>query len=97
MKEYKKTIDIYISLNDKVNIDIELNNSSFNKALSFRNIQYLDKLFTTSVEKGIEQGIEQGIAKNKLDVARKLLEKNVSLDIISESTGLTIEEINNLK
>ena len=37
MKEYKKTIDIYVVLNDKVNINVELNDSNFNEFLSLRN------------------------------------------------------------
>ena len=46
--------------------------------------------------KGIEQGIQEGIGQEKNSIAKKLLEKNISLDIISETTGLTIEEIKKL-
>ena len=51
-KEYKKTIDIFICLNDKVNIDVELNNSNYNDVISFRNELYSSKIFSMSVEKG---------------------------------------------
>lgn len=52
MKEYKKTIDIYVVLNDKVNINVELNDSSFNEVLSLRNGMYESKLYSMLLEKG---------------------------------------------
>ena len=33
LKEYKKTIDIFVKLNNKIYVNLELNNSSFNKYL----------------------------------------------------------------
>lgn len=45
------------------------------------------------IEQGIVQGIEQGSKKEKLDIAKKLLSLNISLDDISKATGLSIEEI----
>ena len=52
MNEYKKTIDIYVVLNDKVNINVELNDSKFGEAISLRNGIYESKLFTMMLEKG---------------------------------------------
>jgi len=51
-KEYKKTVDIYISLNDKICIDVELNNGPFNEVTSLRNELYASKLFSMMLEKG---------------------------------------------
>ena len=52
-------------------------------------------------EKGIETGMAAGIAKGKkesiLETAKKLLKEKVDIDIISKCTGLTQEEINNLR
>jgi len=50
-----------------------------------------------SLRKGIQQGIEQGIELNKKEVAKNMLNKNIDLNTILECTGLTEEEINNLK
>ena len=47
-------------------------------------------------EKGIEQGIEKGIEQEKIEIAKELLNNNVSLDIIMKSTGLSKEEIEKL-
>ncbi|MDR1651363.1 MAG: hypothetical protein LBR87_06225 [Synergistaceae bacterium] len=43
-------------------------------------------------KKGIEKGIEEG----RLEVARNLLARGVSLDIIAESAGLSPEKIREL-
>ena len=48
-------------------------------------------------EKGIEQGIEKGIEQEKIEIAKELLNNKVKVDIIMKSTGLSKEEIANLK
>ena len=48
------------------------------------------------LEKGIEQGIEQGSKKTLLETAKNLKKLGVSLDKISEATGLSIDDLNNL-
>lgn len=44
-----------------------------------------------------EEGLEQGTKLAKLDMAKKLLSKNKSLEEIQEFTDLTILEIEELK
>ena len=39
----------------------------------------------------------KGLEDAKKEIAKKLLENNISIEIIKKSTGLTEEEINNLK
>ena len=48
-------------------------------------------------KKGEEKGIKKGIKKGIIDVAKKMLEMNFKIEDISEATGLSIEEIENLK
>lgn len=43
--------------------------------------------------KGVKAGIEQGIEKEKISVIKKLKEENLSVEIISKVTGLSVEEI----
>ena len=45
---------------------------------------------------GIDKGLKQGERNTKLSIAKKMKEKKVHINIISECTGLTVEEINNL-
>ena len=53
------------------------------------------------IKQGIEQGIKQGIVRGSqekaLEMAKKCLDKKLSIETISELTGLSIVEIENLK
>ena len=40
---------------------------------------------------------DKGIEKSKLDIAKNMLESNMSIDMISKFTGLSTEEIENLR
>ena len=51
---------------------------------------------TLATERGIEQGIEKGAKEKSIEIAKNLLQKNIDIKIISDSTGLSIEEIQNL-
>jgi predicted transposase/invertase (TIGR01784 family) len=46
---------------------------------------------------GIAIGEERGAAKEKRELARNLLRNNVDINIIADSSGLSIEEIKSLK
>jgi len=48
-------------------------------------------------EEGREQGIEQGKAEGKEEVALNCLKQGMASDVISQITGLTVEEIEKLK
>jgi predicted transposase/invertase (TIGR01784 family) len=54
----------------------------------------------TATEKGIEQGkkigIEQGAMQSKIEIAKNLLKKGISIDLVHETTGLDIETIKSL-
>ncbi len=53
------------------------------------------------IEKGMKNGIEKGIIqgenKREREIAKDMLKKNLDIDLISDITGLSKEEINNLK
>ncbi|MCE2991970.1 MAG: hypothetical protein LW825_03495, partial [Candidatus Jidaibacter sp.] len=65
-------------------------------------------VMSTAREEGLKEGMAQGIAKGiakgiaegekakALEVARKMLSKDGDANMISEFTGLSIEEIRNL-
>ena len=48
------------------------------------------------LEQGIAQGIEQGLEQGIKQTAKNLKDKGIDINIIHETTGLSIEEINNL-
>ena len=43
-----------------------------------------------------DKGFETGTKKRTLELAKKLKSKNIDINIISETTGLSIDEINKL-
>ncbi|MBU5228204.1 Rpn family recombination-promoting nuclease/putative transposase [Clostridium senegalense] len=47
-------------------------------------------------EEGREEGREEGIEESKREIAKKLLKKGIDIDIIIETTELSLEEINNI-
>ena len=57
-----------------------------------------------ALKSGIEQGTkmakieaEKKLLNQKIEIAKKLLNQNIDIKIISETTGLSIKEINKLK
>jgi len=49
------------------------------------------------LEKGLEQGLERGREEEHRVLAKRLLDRQVELDIIIETSGLSQEEIEKLK
>lgn len=49
------------------------------------------------IKQGIKQGMKQGRLQNSIETAKKMLERNMLIEDISDITGLSVEEINNLK
>lgn len=45
---------------------------------------------------GKAEGLEEGKRQEQIAIAKNLLEKGISPKIVSESTGLSIEELENL-
>ncbi|KYH23747.1 hypothetical protein CLTEP_28290 [Clostridium tepidiprofundi DSM 19306] len=49
------------------------------------------------IEKGIKKGIEKGIKEGIFKTAKNLLVMGMDEDTVSKATGLSVEEIKNLK
>ncbi|MEE0791324.1 MAG: ATPase, partial [Clostridia bacterium] len=45
------------------------------------------------IEKGIEKGIMEGSQKEKIEIAKKMLELKIDKETIAKATGLTEQEI----
>ena len=48
------------------------------------------------IEKGLEQGLERGRYEGQLEMIRKMLSKGLSLEVVSDVTGLSLEELDGL-
>ena len=57
---------------------------SYDKELAFKKECY---------KEGLEEGIEKGVRK----VAKEILKKKIDLNIISECTGLSVDELKKLE
>ena len=56
-----------------------------------------EKLRITELEEARENGIEIGTKRSILETARNMLKKKLDINLIAECTGLSKEEISNLK
>ena len=45
---------------------------------------------------GEERGISIGLSQAKLETAKSMILRNISIDIVAECTGLSVEEIEKL-
>ena len=48
-------------------------------------------------EKGLKEGRAEGVKQNSFDIAKRMLEKGIDIETISELTGLTAEEVSSLR
>ena len=60
--------------------------------------EYSDELVKQEkFEKGIKVGEKRGRKEEKIEIAKNLLKANMDIDFISQTTNLTIDEIERLK
>ena len=57
----------------------------------------IDGLGQSIYEEGLEKGIDKGTEQTKVEIAKSLLEKNVDLQIIIACTGLSEQQVLELK
>ena len=56
-----------------------------------------DEATKKGLKEGLEQGLERGTEQSKNEIARNMVKKGLDISLISEVTGLSNEQINNLK
>ncbi|MCJ7475730.1 MAG: Rpn family recombination-promoting nuclease/putative transposase, partial [Wolbachia endosymbiont of Homalodisca vitripennis] len=59
--------------------------------------QKFDEGLKVGQEKGRQEGIQIGHQKGKIEIAKNSLKAGVSIDVISEITGLSVDEIKQLQ
>ena len=102
-----KTLD-YISTNDEERLIIDKIIEGRNDYYSAKNIareegreeglkEGLDKGLKEGKEEGLKEGREEGLKEKSIEIAKNMLKLNIDINIISQSTGLSVEEINKLK
>lgn len=87
IKEAKKDLD-------KITQDEILWKEAFDIEITrMDNEQFLED----AENRGIKKGIQQGRSEAKLETAKKMLEEKIPIETITKVTGLTKEEIEELK
>ena len=57
----------------------------------------IDDSYQKGMEKGLEKGLEKGMKNGKIEIARKMLAKGMDEATVMDMTGLTAEEIKQMK
>ena len=86
MKEAKEKLEV-MSEDERMQILAELRLKAIRDEKAVERFGY---------KQGIEQGIEQGIKQEKKEIAKKMKEEGLDIEVIKKVTGLTEEEINSL-
>ena len=55
--------------------------------------QYIEKLKSEGKEDGFKLGKEDGVQENRLFTIKNMLRLNMSLDVISQVTGMSCDEV----
>ena len=86
-------VDKYIT-----NVTIVNDNPEFQKYMSEEDKKKIqNSLLSEAKETGYTSGINDGISKEKVSIAKNLLSMNMPIEDISKATGLSIENLNELK
>ena len=92
LDKLSKGDDFVEEFNDKIT---ELNErEAFQSAMTYEEDQRL--ILNTEKSISFNEGIEQGSKDKQLQIAKTMLNKNIDINLISEFTGLSIDEINDL-
>ena len=90
IKQARETLN-YISTDDKERTILDAIQKSRN---DFYNDMTAAK--EEGLEEGLKEGLKEGLNKGKIEIAKNMLRLNIDVKIISQSTGLSIEEIENI-
>ena len=66
------------------------------KEINSARLDGYDDGYDNGYENGITKGKEEGAKEEKIEIAKNLIKKGVSFEIVSESTGLSIGELEEL-
>ena len=56
-----------------------------------------EEAFANGEQKGMKKGIKKGISQERIETAKRMLNKNCDISFIKEITSLSVEEILKLK
>ena len=74
----------------------ELREKAIMDEMAIRDSGYNDG-FADGKKDGLEEGIKEGIKKGKNEYIKKMLKENIDLSLVSKITGLSINELKDIK
>ena len=95
IEKARKTLN-YISTNDEERLIIDKIIEGRNDYYSAKNIAR-EEGREEGLKEGKEEGLKEGEKNKSIEIAKNMLKLNIDINIISQSTGLSVEEINKLK
>lgn len=95
MREMNSLRDLFSSTRERALF--EGHEAGFAEGIAEGLAEGIEKGLAEGLKKGLAEGIEKGREEEKEIVAKKLLKMGLSIDAISEATGLSIKEINALQ
>lgn len=85
-QEEKAMIDERIRIQENYDMTMET-------AIDEAREEGLERGIEKGIERGLKQGLEQGRYEERLELVRKMLSKGLSLEVVSDVTGLSLEEL----
>lgn len=78
---------------DIISVEKTLYNSAVRRGLAKGMAQGIQQGIQQGIEQGIQQGIEQGRSEEKVQIALNMKAQNIPAGVISQCTGIPVEEI----
>ena len=96
VKEKPVMEEVQIKYNNFIKDRIMMNEYDKRQAYLYGNQIMLEEERRLGREEGIKEGKEEGKKEQQIFIARNFKKAGIDIKIISDNTGLTIEEIENL-
>ena len=102
-KEFKRISEVIMKKEESQDLVKQVRDMSSLSDYIYMNSTYASEeeeradVLRVAQEEGRAEGLAEGINQRNIDIAKNMLKDNMSLEMISKYTGLSIDEINDLK
>lgn len=107
MNEFEKALSLLVSRNKEEAKDLSRGNDMLEEVFNNMEELNMNEVFLGMYDEEEEnkkmmnsmklEGLEEGIGQRNIEIAKNMINKNIDINVISEVTGLSIEELENLK
>ena len=107
MNEFEKALSLLVSRNKEEAKELSRGNDMLEEVFNNMEELNMNEVFLGMYDEEEEnkkmmnsmklEGLEEGIGQRNIEIAKNMINKNIDINVISEVTGLSIEELENLK